>query len=268
MKKTTIGMSVQGASHIVHQIPCQDANKIKIRKDGIVIAAVADGHGSKKCRYSDMGANLATEVFIDIIDNLVEETKQDEEKLIQLLRQSKSQDVIEEICTIWKERIHEDFLQREEEEFTEELYGTTLLGILVTDQFVFAMQIGDGDIVFVNETGVHRVIEPMKFLGTETYSMSSVRPWSQAIAYFQRLEMAKKSPCMFLLSTDGFINSFINDHEYEVSCNDYFHTLQEYGAKAVQENLYDWLTETSKSGCGDDITLVGIAAIPRKRNIK
>lgn len=35
------------------------------------------------------------------------------------------------------------------------LYGTTLLGMLVTDSFVFSFQIGDGDISFVTKKKSH-----------------------------------------------------------------------------------------------------------------
>ena len=36
------------------------------------------------------------------------------------------------------------------------LYGTTLLGMLVTDSFVFSFQIGDGDISVVSKDEVDR----------------------------------------------------------------------------------------------------------------
>lgn len=151
-------------------------------------------------------------------------------------------------------------------EYTSELFGTTLLGLVVAYDFIFALQIGDGDMVFVDDTNVERIIEPTKFLGTETYSLSNENPWRHAVTYFQRIEFLEKTPCMFMVSTDGFANSFINDDEYMVSCRDYFRTILEYGGKAVQDNLEEWLHQTSQEGCGDDITLVMVGAIEDEKN--
>ena len=37
---------------------------------------------------------------------------------------------------------------------------------------------------------------------------------------------------------------------------DYLKMINEHGAKAVEENLPSWLSETSSMGCGDDITML------------
>lgn len=61
---------------------------------------------------------------------------------------------------------------------------------------------------------------------------------------------------MYILSTDGFANSYTSDEEYQKTCKDYLQMIQEHGAETVQANLKNWLTETSELGCGDDITVV------------
>lgn len=265
MKIFKIGKSVQGASHVSGNIPCQDANRIECLADGTLVIAVADGHGSAKCAYSDKGARFATEVFVDVITDLFERTTNDREKLIHLFRQAGSSDLAMVICKQWEKKISRSYKislgrakKKGEEipEYTPELYGTTLLGLVVAYDFIFALQIGDGDMAFVDESGVERIIEPQKMLGTETFSLSNENPWKYANSHFQRLEFIEKAPCMFMVSTDGFANSFINDDEYLVSCRDYYSTILEYGDKAVQENLEEWLCQTSQEGCGDDITLV------------
>lgn len=265
MKVFKLGKSVQGTSHVIGNIPCQDAHRIECLKDGTMVVSVADGHGSMKCIYSDKGACIATEVFVEVISELFEQTSDDRERLIHLFRQAGSSDLSKEISKRWEEEIkqlYNDLLEQakrnEEEipEYTSELFGTTLLGLVVAYDFIFAVQIGDGDMVFVDQSSVERIIEPMKFLGTETFSMSNEKPWQYASSYFQRMEFVKKAPCMFMISTDGFANSFINDEEYLISCKDYFNTILEYGDKAVQDNLDEWLQQTSQEGCGDDITLV------------
>ena len=136
------------------------------------------------------------------------------------------------------------------------LYGTTLLGMLVTDSFVFSFQIGDGDISVVTKEEVEPLVEPEKFLGTETHSLSKTDAWRKAVASVRRREMESEAPYMYILSTDGFANSYTSDTEYQKTCKDYLQMLQEHGAEVVKANLKNWLTETSELGCGDDITVV------------
>lgn len=265
MKIFKIGKSVQGASHVKGNTPCQDAHRIECLTDGTLVVAVADGHGSTKCIYSEKGARLATDAFVEVIGDLFERTTDDREKLIHLFRQAGSVDLAKVVCKRWEKKISKSYSAllglakksgEEIPEYSPELFGTTLLGLVVAYDFIFAVQIGDGDIVFVDESSVERVTEPMKILGTETFSLSNGNPWQYAISHFQRLEFMEKTPCMFMISTDGFANSFISEDEYLVSCRDYFSTILEYGDKAVQENLEEWLCQTSQDGCGDDITLV------------
>ena len=53
------GVSVAGFSHIEEEIPCQDAFAYKLRENGLLIAAIADGAGS--ARLSHIGA----QAFVD-----------------------------------------------------------------------------------------------------------------------------------------------------------------------------------------------------------
>lgn len=52
------------------------------------------------------------------------------------------------------------------------LYGSALIGLVLTTEFLFAFQLGDGDIIKVSENGAENVIEADKILGTETHSLS------------------------------------------------------------------------------------------------
>jgi serine/threonine protein phosphatase PrpC len=70
-----------------------------------------------------------------------------------------------------------------------------------------------------------------------------------------------EAPCMFMMTTDGFYNSFIDDEQYRISCEDYYKTICKYGNEQVQKNLANWLEQTSEEGCGDDITLVAVGFV-------
>ena len=63
-----VGLSeaVRGASHVESNTVCQDYADYKIT-DSYAVAAVADGHGSKKHFRSDVGSRLAVSVVLNTI---------------------------------------------------------------------------------------------------------------------------------------------------------------------------------------------------------
>ena len=63
-------------------------------------------------------------------------------------------------------------------------------------------------------------------------------------------------PYLYMLSTDGFSNSYKNNDEFIKTCREYYEMIKQHGFDAVKNNLGSWLKETSELGCGDDITLV------------
>ena len=66
MSWRSVGHSVQGARHLQHNQPCQDACAIKMTED-MVIMALADGHGDKKHAHSDVGAKIAVDVACELL---------------------------------------------------------------------------------------------------------------------------------------------------------------------------------------------------------
>ena len=63
--------SVIGATHLRKGTVCQDSCYWSKRADDAVIMAIADGHGSEKCTYSDEGAYRAVHVFCDIMQGVL-----------------------------------------------------------------------------------------------------------------------------------------------------------------------------------------------------
>lgn len=258
--------SIAGASHGYKN--CQDACGIDIIPETeIFIAAVADGHGSPKCKYSDRGAKIAVKAFEAAIKELWKLVSGNQEDFIRLLRQRESVDLVKKIHKEWYESIKKSGQDLnlvdcdKNAEIDAELYGTTLLGMVIAPDFVFALQIGDGDIAFINDEGTKYVIDPPKFLGTETYSLSNQRPWEHAVTYFQRIDLKKVSPYMFLITTDGFANSYRDTEQYKIACKNYFDAIKQYGPELIKRQLPKWLKKTSTDGCGDDITFLAIGAI-------
>ncbi|MBT9773056.1 hypothetical protein GPK82_07410 [Coprococcus catus] len=270
MKRYICEGIVKGATHVRNQMPCQDNKKIIKISDEITIIALADGHGSSKCPRSDRGSMIAVNSFYHIMKKYLEIYGEDEEDITHLMTfLNREGDVrfAQDVCEEWQARVKQSFYKNKVEGMTNEdgsikwpsvfsLYGTTLLGMLITDSFVFSFQIGDGDISAVTKDEVEPLVEPEKFLGTETHSLSKPDAWRKAVTSVHRLEAESRESYMYILSTDGFANSYTSDKEYQKTCRDYLQMIRKYGIDVVQKNLKKWLTETSELGCGDDITVV------------
>lgn len=267
MKRSVFGTSVQGASHIRSGVECQDSYKKLICDDGTIIMAVADGHGSKSCPFSKTGSSIAVNVFCKIMSEYVANFAGAPGTLLTYLNREGDTKVAQAIDAEWKRRVYKNHrdnkrdvpLDENGEKILQQVYsqyGTTLLGLMLTDEFIFAFQIGDGDIVFTSADGFEPVITGDKILGVETHSLSKIDAWKKAITAVRRIDFHEKLPSMFLMSSDGFANSYKNEEEFAKTCLEYFDMVNQYGMKAVGENLKNWLSETSAMGCGDDITVL------------
>jgi serine/threonine protein phosphatase PrpC len=289
MTPVIIGASVRGESHIRHDVERQDSYRIidasqrpegsgdpedsgfygSLSKD-IRIVSVADGHGSASCPYSRTGSQTAVDVFCDIMAELSAKYREDMQSLFAALhREGETAKLSQHIVREWGARILRIHAAEGREvsyapdgsidaEAIWKQYGTTLLGMLVTESFLFSMQLGDGDITYVDEDGVSPVIEGDKILGVETHSISKPGSWKKVLTRVISPDHPGSGPCMYVLSTDGWMNSHVSGAAFTKTCRDYFDMIREHGADVVEKNLPVWLAETSALGCGDDITTVFI----------
>ena len=267
MRRAVFGRSIQGASHIRSGVECQDSNKQVKLEDGTMILAVADGHGSVGCPYSKTGSRIAVNVFCYIMENLYVSYKEAPDQLASYLNREGDTQVSKAIDTEWKRRIAERHRKNKRDSAklpngeddlagVYRLYGTTLLGLLITRNYVFAYQLGDGDICYVNQAGLELVVEPERILGVETHSLSRENSWQKATTVVRRMTVRDNLPAMFSLSTDGYANSYRSEAEFHATVRDYLSMLNEHGCKAVADSLPAWLAETSAMGSGDDITML------------
>lgn len=267
MARLIYGKSVKGASHVRSGMPCQDSYKIEEISKDLSIIAVADGHGSEKSPKSKNGSMIAVNVFCAIMRKYLANYSVTLNDLITYLNRDGQIRFAQEICEEWQKRVRESYNKSKEEKPLDEngevnwkevykLYGTTLLGLLVTKSFVFAFQIGDGDMVMVDSNSITPIVETEKILGTETHSLSKVDVWKKAYSVVRRKDADTDKPYLYMISTDGFVNSHASEADHQKTCRDYFDMIGEHGFDKVCDNLENWLTETSELGCGDDITLV------------
>ena len=290
MMQRIIGESIQGYTHIQRNLECQDRKLYRELEDGSLVLSVADGHGSRSCPYSGTGAELAVNTFCELIEELHSGFQNAGDLLSDYLNHQGSLKFAQTVERDWKEAVQTYHLkvglpmpmtQTGEEDLNAlyRLYGTTLLGLLIAPTFVFAFQIGDGDIIYADDEGVQPVVVADKLLGVESHSLCSREAWKKAVStvrfqpweqhYFEETygpdtaastvhfqSWEQHLPCAFLLSTDGLSNSYADDEAFRQTCAQYFEALKTYGPDAVEENLPEWLSETSRLGCGDDTTLL------------
>ncbi len=267
MARSIYGRSVKGASHVRSGTQCQDSYRIDETSKDISIIAVADGHGSEKSPKSKTGSTIAVNTFRDVIAQYLVNYAKKPGELITYLNRDGQIKFAQDICEEWQRRVRNNYSKSKEEKPVDKdgktkwedvyrMYGTTLLGLLITPTYVFAFQIGDGDIVFIDKENISPVVETEKILGTETHSLSKTDAWKHAVSAVRRKDVNVDTPYLYMLTTDGFINSYVSEDEYKKSCREYYNMIGEHGFKKVSTNLEAWLQETSELGCGDDITMV------------
>ena len=267
MARLIYGKSVKGASQTRSGMPCQDSFRIEEISPDLSIIPVAYGHGSDASPKSKNGSMIAVNVFCSVMNNYLQNYADSLDDLVTYLNRDGELRFAQEICEEWQRRVRESYYKTKEEKPVDEdgnvrwkdvyrLYGTTLLGLLITKTFIFAFQIGDGDIILVDKETISPVVETEKILGTETHSLSKTDAWRSAVTAVRRRNVELETPYLYMLSTDGFVNSYVSEEDHQKTCRDYYDMIAEHGFDAVCSNLGKWLEETSELGCGDDITLV------------
>jgi len=134
-------------------------------------------------------------------------------------------------------------------------YGATLLVAAVTEQFAVYLQLGDGEIITVSESG--EVTRPLtkddRLFGNETTSLCAPDAWRDFRVSFQ--PFVQMPPALILLSTDGYPNSFRDESGFFKVGSDILNMIRENGLSFIKENLAGWLSDTTRAGSGDDVTL-------------
>ena len=282
-----LGDKITGATHVRSGAPCQDAILWRsLPEQRGVVLALADGHGSSSSPYSEEGAAIAVQVAVSLLEKLVQEAGDNlalikrlaEEQLPRMMvraweeavlthnrkkirdkrpgarEDSRSDGVVAMIdCTSANGRIEEAIDGEARRVLLK--YGSTLLAILATARFFILFQLGDGDILVVeNDGSVSRPLpSPVGLAANETHSLCARSAWKDVQLLFQPLHGTE--PPLLLAATDGYVNSFASEAGFFRVGSDYLALLREDGLAEVAANLKEWLAETSENGSGDDIAL-------------
>lgn len=272
-KRYVLGARARGFSHELHNKVCQDALS-SFSKAEYDILTVADGHGGDAYIYSDKGSECATMVFRRVMKSIVNDhTYNGVVNLedIKLYLKNNFNKIAENIVGMWKSHVievykreHHDVDTVEGKQLSDkeivELYGSTLLGSLVTPEYVYCFQLGDGNMAIVSEDKAEMVFEDDGLPGTQTYSLcldDATLHVKQRIIDLERSE--RKKPVMIWLSTDGFYNSYASEDDFLFTLKAYLDEsfyLRGLRRKQAKRQLKQWLADTSRNGSADDITVM------------
>ncbi|MFP4653724.1 MAG: PP2C family serine/threonine-protein phosphatase [Phormidium sp.] len=150
MNWRVLGASVCGTSHQKRSQPCQDAWAAKIRDDGLLLAAVADGAGSA-ARSRD-GANCAVEAAIAYLANLTfpDLTNQQPCDKEEPDSEPSWEPLLREALKTAKTAVVE---QAEAAGLPPRDYASTLILLVASPAGVAVAQIGDGAAVMIDQSG-------------------------------------------------------------------------------------------------------------------
>jgi serine/threonine protein phosphatase PrpC len=262
-----VGQSVRGATHERNGLPNQDAIYWlpASGRGRSAVLAVADGHGSARYPRSHAGARIAVETAVLLIDDFLR--SQSNVDSLSLIKDATQEWLPRALVRNWAEAVAEDLRTEPLSESELSLlgagasressiaYGATLLVAAVNERFAIYLQLGDGEILTVSDRG--DVTRPLskddRLFGNETTSLCANEAWRDFRVHFQPL--TQSPPALVLLSTDGYPNSFRDESGFLKVGSDILDMVQENGLASVQDHLAGWLSDSTRAGSGDDVTL-------------
>lgn len=273
-----------GASHIRHNMPCQDFGLVK-ETENYKVFAVSDGHGDPSCFRSDRGSRFICETVIGILPSFIESiTKENSTYLLYDLDEKTLKQLSTSIIGNWLCKIEEDTMMdpitsevilsfesktnkhigtQIAEDYkhnvrVERAYGCTLIAGILTNDFLFLVHHGDGRCIVVDEDG--DVIQPVPWdnrcIGSITTSCCD-RDAIDNIRY-SIIDLKKHKILACFLSSDGVEDSFAStDAMYSYFLDNILYATNN-GVEELSNHLADTLPELSELGSSDDITIAGV----------
>jgi serine/threonine protein phosphatase PrpC len=260
------GRSTRGSSHLRTGLPNQDALGLwSDESQSRAIVVVSDGHGSPRHFRSQTGAQFAVEAATRILRDadlpFAEETAPELcGRIVENWRASVAAHLGGQPFQASElEKIPTADLEQAQAALAENptiAYGATLLAAVAVDSEILFLQLGDGDILCVGDDGetTRPVPADQRLIANQTTSLCQ----DGAAANFRvALWFANGNglPALILLSSDGYSNSFHTDDDFLQVGKDYLSLIRRHGSEKVEAQLEHILSEASRKGSGDDITL-------------
>lgn len=277
---TSFAQTSIGASHISRDLICQDSS-VCVDREKYSFAAAADGHGSLCYLRTDRGSRLAVECAAECVSEFMEVLGDAEEMLSdERQREELFNQLWRSIIARWHDMTEKDFLN---DPFTEEelaripekfeiyrdryregeyigAYGTTLVFAVVTENYAFGAQIGDGKCVVIDcDSNVFAPIpdDPRCYENVTTSMCQDDAALSARFFYLPKGLM----PAAVFLCTDGVENSYWNEEQLFGFFRGLALTIVENGIEDSVRQLTEFLPAMTKKGSGDDVSCAGIVDV-------
>ncbi|MEU6867165.1 protein phosphatase 2C domain-containing protein [Streptomyces sp. NPDC046876] len=231
-----------------------------------LIMAVADGHGSAVHARSHLGSRYAVDLFVDEarrFGQLAQPRGDGRPPSLAWLMHYAEHAFPRQLVSSWREKVlrHWARTSSHEEPHTSEndkllLYGSTLVGAVLTPRLFAAWQLGDGELTVITDTGtVTAPLAPAEAdLGDETESLCTPEAWLRVRTHWAPVTAPSRAPRLVALSTDGLSKSFASDRGFLQFMAGMDARLTGDGADTVRAVLPEWLAKASQHS-GDDTTL-------------
>jgi hypothetical protein len=259
-----ITASARGSAHRASGAPNQDAAASQ-DGPGVVVAAIADGHGHIRHFRSADGAALAVEIACQVASRatagLAADAAGDEEAALA------GQEVARAALDGWRSAVAGQLGVRpytKEEQFVLSLaddsplipYGSTLLVAVITGRWLVCAQIGDGDMLAVRPDG--SVFSPVagddRLDGRRTTSLCQ----PDALASFRTSahDLSQVPLAALLLATDGYGNAQADEPWQPSVARDLAELAASHDRRWFEQEVPGWAQRCASSdGSGDDATI-------------
>ena len=262
-----------GYNHTRINKVCEDASDF-YDDEKMHICVVADGHGSDNYPRTEFGSKFAVDAAIKNVIEFVNTAEKsqvinDAENNFERMNQ-----LAKSILRSWYESVEEDynkkpFTEKElekvsdkyknrylseniEERKVEKAYGCTLIIYVITDDYSFGMQIGDGKCVLIDENG--QFLEPIPWDDDCQLNVTTSICDDDAIDEF-RFYISDKMPTAVFIGSDGIDDSYANEEELYALYRSILKIFIEYGDEVGKSEIREYLPVLTKRGSGDDVSM-------------
>lgn len=248
MRFSIFSKSVVGYKNKIKNKSSQDYLKFENINNG-VICVIADGHSGDFFTNSHKGSKFACEASIEVL----RQHKDDDIDQIKILLENKTLQM--KICDKWRALVEQDMKDSLPVVFKHNYfkYGTTLLIVMIKDDYIFYLKLGDGDILIKQDNNIKRALPYYKQNIVDC--LAEEKAYEKMICKVMNYE---KSIRNIIIYSDGYENSFIS---YKSMVNEIDNTLIKYNknifSKMKLEKNYDkYLSSLSENGSLDDISII------------
>ena len=222
------------------------------KMDKGVICAIADGHSTRFFEYSDQGSKFACKVSIDILEQYIDNSKEEVEGLLQ-------EGIIQkEIYMKWMDMVNNHYKNNNPKVFKTEYikYSTTLISAIVTENYTLFLKIGDGKIILEIDNVYECILDSDNKPIVD--SLGRFDSFNNIYYKIDRSNIYDKTN--IILCTDGYNNSFSDDKELfsslEKTINKYNKSI--FSRYLLYKEYKKYLYQLSKNYSLDDISIIFI----------